>query len=58
MDKAQIWALLTSVANVLNSLKLLKVGASSEELESVVMRAFLEGRLDHRMGMTTYEVNK
>lgn len=57
MDKAAICALLGVVAGVLSCLKLLNTNTSSEELESVVMRAFLEGHLDHRKGMTIYEVN-
>lgn len=57
MDKSDVCALLAAIAGVLNSLKLLQVKPSKEELESVVMRAFLEGRFDHRKGMTTYEVN-
>lgn len=56
MDKREMCALLDTLAGVLNSLKLLKIKTSHEELESVVMRAFLEGHLDHRKGMTTYEV--
>lgn len=56
MDKDEICALLATLGRVLNSLKLLKVKTSFEELESIVMRAFLEGHLDHRKGMTTYEV--
>lgn len=49
-------SLLATLADVLTSLKLLKVKTSHEELESVVMRAFLESHLDYRKGMTTYEV--
>lgn len=56
MGKAEICTLLGVVAGVLSCLKLLDTNASSEELESMVMRAFLEGHLDHRKGMTTYEV--
>lgn len=56
MDKDEICALLATLAGVLNSLKLLKVTTSHEEVESVVMRAFLEGHLDYRKGMTTFEV--
>lgn len=56
MDKHEVCALLATLADVLNSLKLLEVKTSHEELDSVVMRAFLESHLDYRKGMTTYEV--
>lgn len=56
MDKDEICALLATLGRVLNSLKLLEVKTSDEELESIVMRAFLEAHLDYRKGMTTYEV--
>lgn len=56
MDKDEICTLLATLAGVLNSLKLLEVKTSGEELESIVMRAFLEAHLDYRKGMTTYEV--
>lgn len=58
MDKDEICALLATLGRVLNSLKLLEVKTSSEELESIVMRAFLESHLDYRKGMTTYEVTE
>ena len=56
MDKDEICTLLATLGRVLNSLKLLQVKTSAEELESIVMRAFLEAHLDYRKGMTTYEV--
>ena len=56
LDKDEICTLLATLGRVLNSLKLLQVKASAEELESIVMRAFLEAHLDYRKGMTTYEV--
>lgn len=56
MDKEEICAMLGTLASVLNNLKLLRVKTSQEELESLVTRAFLEGNLDYRKGMTTYEV--
>lgn len=56
MDKDELCTLLATLAGVLNSLKLLEVRTSGEELESIVMRAFLEAHLDYRKGMTTYEV--
>ena len=49
--------MLATLASVLNNLKLLKVKTSQEELESLVTRAFLEGNLDYRKGMTNYEVS-
>lgn len=49
-------SLLGATADVLHSLKLLNVKASREQVESMVMRSFLESRLDHRRGMTIYEV--
>lgn len=49
-------SLLGAIADVLHSLRLLNVKTSNEEVESMVMRSFLEGRLDPRKGMTTYEV--
>ncbi len=57
MDKEEICAMLGTLAGVLNNLKLLRVKTSQEELESLVTRAFLEGNLDYRKGMTNYEVN-
>lgn len=56
LDKDEICTLLATLGRVLNSLKLLQVKTSAEELESIVMRAFLEAHLDYRKGMTTYEV--
>lgn len=56
MDKEEICTMLATLASVLNSLKLLRVRTSQEELESLVTRAFLEGNLDYRKGMTIYEV--
>lgn len=56
MDKKAICILLATLADVLHKLKLLKVMPPHEEVESVVMRAFLENRLDYREVMTTYEV--
>lgn len=56
MDKDEICSLLATLGRVLNSLKMLEVKTSGEELESIVMRAFLEAQLDYRKGMTTYEV--
>lgn len=56
MDYEQICVMLAALASVLNSLKLLRETTSREELESIVTRAFLEGNLDHRKGMTNYEV--
>lgn len=56
LAKREICILLASLADVLHKLKLLKVTPSHEEVESVVIRAFLEKRLDYREGMTTYEV--
>ncbi|CAM9096355.1 unnamed protein product, partial [Hapterophycus canaliculatus] len=57
MGKEEICAMLATLARVLNSLKLLRVSTSQEELESLITRAFLEGNLDFRTGMTNYEVN-
>eukprot|EP00752_Nemacystus_decipiens_P011884 g10537.t2 len=56
MDKEEICTMLATLARVLDSLKLLRVKTSQEELESLVTRAFLEGNLDYRRGMTNYEV--
>lgn len=56
MDKEEICTMLATLASVLDSLKLLRVRTSQEELESIVTRAFLEGNLDYRKGMTNYEV--
>lgn len=56
MDKGEICAMLATLARVLNSLKLLRIKTSHEELESLVTRAFLEGNLDYCKGMTTFEV--
>lgn len=56
MDKEEICTMLATLASVLNNLKLLRVRTSQEELESLVTRAFLEGNLDYRKGMTIYEV--
>lgn len=56
MDKEEICTMLATLAGVLDSLKLLRVKTSQEELESLVTRAFLEGSLDYRKGMTSYEV--
>ncbi|CBJ26303.1 Hypothetical leucine rich repeat protein [Ectocarpus siliculosus] len=57
MDYEEICVMLATLASVLNSLKLLRETTSREELESIVTRAFLEGNLDHRKGMTNYEVH-
>eukprot|EP00903_Cladosiphon_okamuranus_P019664 g18076.t2 len=56
MGKEEICTMLATLASVLDSLKLLRVRTSQEELESLVTRAFLEGNLDYRKGMTNYEV--
>ncbi|CAM9977150.1 unnamed protein product [Scytosiphon promiscuus] len=57
MDKEEMCAMLATLAHVLNSLKMLKITTSHEELVSLVTRAFLEGNLDYRKGMTNYEVD-
>ena len=48
--------MLATLASVLDNLKLLRVKTSQEEVESLVTRAFLEGNLDYRKGMTNFEV--
>lgn len=58
LDKKEICILLATLADVLHKLKILKVTPSHEEVESVVIRAFLEKRLGYREGMTTYEVRE
>lgn len=56
MNKQEMSELLATVARVLSSLKLLNIKTTDEELDSVVMRAFLESRLDDSKGMTAFEV--
>ncbi|CAM9104826.1 unnamed protein product [Discosporangium mesarthrocarpum] len=56
LDKEEICALLQTLSNVLNNLKLIEIHPTLEEIESVVLRAFLQAQLDPRKGMTLYEV--
>lgn len=56
MTEGRIHALLSTVAHVLKSLRLLETSVSSEEVESIVIRAFLESGHGGRRTMTTHEV--
>ncbi|CAM9295176.1 unnamed protein product [Chrysoparadoxa australica] len=58
MDKDELCVLLETLARVLTSLGMLDLTTDSEEIESAVVRAFLDARIDQKEGMTTYEVKK
>lgn len=55
MNKRGIYALLTVLTHVLNSLGLTEVETTSEEVESVMLRAFLESSGEDQ-NLTSYEV--
>jgi hypothetical protein len=59
LDKAEMCALLSGVGSALCALSL-RTGSppTAEAVESTVLRAFMEARLDAHSGMTGYEVKQ